>query len=83
MYHMTTVSIRDLRYDFQKVEALLRQGEEIQITKHRKVIARLIPENAAYPALPDFLGRIKDIYGDKEFEVSGADLISADRERNL
>jgi antitoxin (DNA-binding transcriptional repressor) of toxin-antitoxin stability system len=40
---MKTVSVRDLRYDFPKVEELLRCGEEIHITKRRRVIARLTP----------------------------------------
>ena len=80
MYHMKTVSVRDLRYDFKKVERLLRQGDEIQITKRRKVIARLTPERSERPPLPDFLARMRANYGDKVFEVSGADLISADRE---
>jgi antitoxin (DNA-binding transcriptional repressor) of toxin-antitoxin stability system len=80
MYHMKTVSVRDLRYDFKKVERLLSQGDEIQITKRRKVIARLTPERVQRPPLPDFLARMNANYGDKVFEVSGADLISADRE---
>lgn len=41
---MRKASIRDLRYSFKKIERLLYQGEEIQITKRRRVIARLIPE---------------------------------------
>jgi antitoxin (DNA-binding transcriptional repressor) of toxin-antitoxin stability system len=81
MYHMTTVSVRDLRYDFPKIEKLLRQGEEIQITKRRKVIARLVPEKTERPPLPDFLARAREIYGDKVFEVSGADIIRMDRDR--
>ena len=80
MYHMTTVSVRDLRYDFKKVERLLSQGSEVQITKRRKVIARLTPVRSERPPLPDFLARMRANYGDKVFEVSGADLISADRE---
>jgi antitoxin (DNA-binding transcriptional repressor) of toxin-antitoxin stability system len=40
MYHMATASVRDLRYEFKKIERLLLQGEEIQITKRRRVIAR-------------------------------------------
>ena len=83
MYHMKTVSVRDLRYDFKKVERLLSQGDEVQITKRRKVIARLSPEQQQRPPLPDFLGRLKEIYGDKVFEVSGAELISADREDRI
>jgi antitoxin (DNA-binding transcriptional repressor) of toxin-antitoxin stability system len=81
MYHMKTVSVRDLRYDFKKVERLLSQGHELEITKRRKVIARLTPATAERPPLPDFLGRLKEIYGDKVLEVSGAELISADRDR--
>lgn len=80
MYHMKTVSVRDLRYDFPKVERLLSQGDEIEITKRRKVVARLTPVPSERPPLPDFLARLKEIYGDKVLEVSGADLISADRE---
>ncbi|MGA2570500.1 MAG: hypothetical protein ABSF23_08280 [Terracidiphilus sp.] len=80
---MKTVSVRDLRYDFKKVERLLSQGDEIQITKRRKVIARLTPERSQRPPLPDYLGRLKEIYGDRVFEVSGAELISADREDRI
>ena len=80
MYHMKTVSVRDLRYDFKKVERLLSEGAEIEVTKRRKVIARLSPVPTERPPLPDFLARMRANYGDKVFEVSSADLISADRE---
>jgi antitoxin (DNA-binding transcriptional repressor) of toxin-antitoxin stability system len=82
MYHMTKASVRDLRYEFKKIERLLLQGEEIQITKRRRVIARLVPENQeGEKKMPDFLARVRRIYGDKVLAVSGADLISADRDR--
>ncbi len=85
MYHMTKASVRDLRYEFKKIERLLLRGEEIQITKRRRVIARLVPERAegakTARELPDFMGRLREIYGDKVLAVSGAELISADRDR--
>lgn len=82
MYHMTTASVRDLRYDFKKIERLLRQGEEVQITNRRRVIARLIPERAEPTAeFPDFLGRLRATYGDRILPVTGADLIAQDRSR--
>jgi antitoxin (DNA-binding transcriptional repressor) of toxin-antitoxin stability system len=82
MYHMTKASVRDLRYGFKKIERLLRQGEEIQITKRRRVIARLVPETTqSSPKLPDFRARVRAIYGDKVLAVSGADLVSEDRSR--
>jgi antitoxin (DNA-binding transcriptional repressor) of toxin-antitoxin stability system len=82
MYHMKKASVRDLRYGFNKIERLLRQGEEIQITKRRRVIARLVPENArSATQMPDFLERLRTIYGDKMLGVSGAELIAQDRSR--
>jgi antitoxin (DNA-binding transcriptional repressor) of toxin-antitoxin stability system len=82
MYHMKQASVRDLRYEFKKIERLLHQGEEVQITKRRRVIARLVPETtASAKELPDFLARLRSIYGDKVLTVSGAELISTDRSR--
>jgi antitoxin (DNA-binding transcriptional repressor) of toxin-antitoxin stability system len=82
MYHMTKASVRDLRYEFKKIERLLRKGEEIQITKRRRVIARLVPEGEdIVKKMPDFRARVRKIYGDKILAVSGADLLAADRDR--
>jgi antitoxin (DNA-binding transcriptional repressor) of toxin-antitoxin stability system len=82
MYHMKKASVRDLRYGFKKIERLLHQGEEIQITKRKRVIARLVPEDAQRPAdVPDFLARLRSIYGDKASTVSGAELVAEDRSR--
>jgi antitoxin (DNA-binding transcriptional repressor) of toxin-antitoxin stability system len=81
MYHMKRASIRDLRYDFPKIERLLREGEEIQITKRRRTIGRLVPEKADSRPMPDFAVRLRDLYGDKVLKVSGADLIAKERDR--
>lgn len=81
MYHMKKASVRDLRYDFPKIERLLRQGEEVEVTKRRRVIARLVPERGERPKLPNFLARLRTIYGDKVLKVSGAELIEKDRDR--
>jgi len=82
MYHMKKASIRELRYDFRRIERLLHQGEEIQITKRRRVIARLVPEDTTDVArLPDFLARLRSIYGEKPLPVTGAKLVAEDRNR--
>lgn len=82
MYHMAKASIRDLRYQFSKIERLLQQREEVQITKRRKVIARLIPEKPqAAPAKPDFMARLHKIYGKKAMPTTGAELVAEDRDR--
>ena len=40
---MKRATVRDLRYAFPTVEAALAEGEEIEIVKRNKVIARLVP----------------------------------------
>jgi antitoxin (DNA-binding transcriptional repressor) of toxin-antitoxin stability system len=79
MYHMKSMSVRDLRYRFPQVEARLRQGEEIAITKRKRIIARLVPERPAKRKIPDFGARLKAIYGDRIAKVSGAELVSMQR----
>lgn len=82
MHHMTKATVRDLRYRFSKVEHLLREGEEIQITKRGRPVALLVPVRPQAPAeLPDFLARLKRIYGDKVLKVSGAELLAEERGR--
>jgi antitoxin (DNA-binding transcriptional repressor) of toxin-antitoxin stability system len=83
MYHMKRASVRDLRYDFPKVEKMLAEGESIEITKRNRVVATLAPAGASDKPryIPDFLGRMKKIYGEKVLKVSGAELIRWDRDR--
>jgi antitoxin (DNA-binding transcriptional repressor) of toxin-antitoxin stability system len=79
---MKQASVRDLRYRFTEVEHLLREGEEIEITKRKRVIARLLPATpAVHPKRPDFKGWLKKTYGDKVLKVSGAQLLAKERDR--
>ena len=79
---MRKASVRKLRYNFSEVESLLREGEEIEITKRRRVIGRLVPPlPPARPRRPDFLARLKKIHRGKPLQVSGAELIARDRDR--
>jgi antitoxin (DNA-binding transcriptional repressor) of toxin-antitoxin stability system len=79
---MRKASVRDLRYRFAVVEELLRDGQELQVTKRGKMIARLLPVNPAAPArLPDFLARLKKIYRGKPLKLTGAELLSRERDR--
>ena len=81
MYHMRKATVRDLRYRFRGVESLLRDGQEVQVTKRRRVIARLVPvPQAAPPQWPDFLARVKKIRR-KPTKLGGAEVISGERDR--
>jgi len=83
MYHMKRATVRDLRYRFPEVELSLREGEEIEVTKRRRVIARLVPvrQAASTSRRPDFLGRLRKIYGSRRLKVSGAELLAQERDR--
>ena len=67
---MKTATVRDLRYDFPKIEAWLEVGEEIIITKHSKPIARMRSDAAVEkPVLkhPDYEARLQETWGDRFF----------------
>jgi antitoxin (DNA-binding transcriptional repressor) of toxin-antitoxin stability system len=66
---MKTATLRDLRYDFKKIEAWLKSGEDIEITRHSKPIARLSPPKKGRTKLvhPDYEARLKKIWGDRVF----------------
>jgi len=64
---MKTATVRDLRYDFPKIEAWRAGGEEILITKHSKPLARImgatsVPKKKLSPH-PNYEARRKRIWG--------------------
>ena len=79
---MRRANLRDLRYRFPKVESLLEAGEEVEVTRRNRVIARLLPPRPVTARKrPDFLARLKRIYGNKRLLVSGRDLLAQERDR--
>ena len=69
---MKTATLRDLRYDFKKIENWLKLGEEVEITRHSTPIARLSPAKKGKTKLvhPDYEARAKRIFGDRMFTES-------------
>jgi len=79
---MKRATVRDLRYAFKEVEAQLAEGEEIEIVRRNKVIAKLVPVCHAAPVeKPDFLARMRKIHGDVILHPSNAELLAVERER--
>ncbi len=73
---MKKATVRDLRYRFSAIEAALRQGEEIEIRKRKRVVGRLIPARSSVTAYPDFSARARKIFGKKLLPTTGAELVS-------
>jgi prevent-host-death family protein len=68
--NMQTLTVRDLRYDFGKVEAWHADGEEIEITKHGKPVARLSPpgpKNGAKFDIDAHRRWLDETWGDRVF----------------
>jgi len=78
---MKSVTVSDLRFHFSELEARLRQGEEIEIRKRNRPIAKLVPFRAAAekPYWPDFAARRRRIFGDKKMRITGAAIVAWDR----
>jgi antitoxin (DNA-binding transcriptional repressor) of toxin-antitoxin stability system len=69
---MKTATVRDLRYDFPRVEAWIRNGNEIEVTKHGRPIARLSPlpkPTKRKPVKPDIMAQLKETWGDRIFSA--------------
>jgi len=66
--------VRGLRVSFDK--------REIQISKRKQETSKRAPsKTATRAARPDFLARLKKLYGGKRMKTSGAELVSRDRSR--
>jgi len=75
---MKTASVRELRQNFGSLLAWLEDGQEIQITMRRRVVARLVParpKSAAKVRMPDFIARLKKIHGEKVISAEEAQAI--------
>ena len=81
---MKTASVRDLRNNFNSLEAWLAEGETIQIEKRGTPVALLTPANSAGQNKgvdgPDVRARLKRIWGDRCFT---AEEVKAMREYEL
>ena len=58
--------------------AWLEDGQENQITMHRRVVARLVadrPKTATKMKMPDFIARLKKIHGEKVISAEEAQAI--------
>ncbi len=65
---MKTATVRQLRTEFPKVLGWVNAGQEVAITRRRKVVANLTPAGDTPRRKlerPDFSARLRTIYGDK------------------
>jgi antitoxin (DNA-binding transcriptional repressor) of toxin-antitoxin stability system len=81
---MKTATVRDLRNNFPRVSEWIEGGEQVELTKRGKVIARIVPVRSKAKVVvtwPDFASRLKRIYRKRVLPDSGGmmDELRADR----
>jgi len=78
--HMKTTTIRELRHDTTTVLAWVARGESVEVQRRGEPVAVLSPRKpSARVARPDFLARLRAIYGDKVLPSTATDLIAESR----
>lgn len=83
---MKTATVRELRNAFPKVFRLIQNGESVDITNRRKVVATLTPpkrKKAARLLSPwsDLDARLVELSQQPMLPVAGADLLAQERDR--
>lgn len=77
---MRTTTVRELKHETSKVLSWVEQGESVEVRRRRKPVATLSPPEPTKPAKrPDFLGRLRDAYGEKTLRRSGSSVVSEAR----
>ena len=61
---MKTATIRDIRHDFGRILSWVEEGQQVEITKRRRIVARMVPVKPKAPKKewPDFMGRMKKAF---------------------
>ncbi len=67
---MKTATVRDLRYNFPRIQAWIRNGDEIELTKHGRRIARITPLTNRAQHKPDILARLEKNWGNRVFTAN-------------
>ncbi len=85
MYHgnvtpVKTATIRELKHDTTTVLSWVAAGETVEVRRRGKPVAILAPrKRKGRVASPDFLARLRAIYGDHVLSVTATDLVAESR----
>jgi antitoxin (DNA-binding transcriptional repressor) of toxin-antitoxin stability system len=64
---MKTATVRDLRNSFARISRWLEAGEMVEVTKHGRIFARILPAGppkGRRDSKPDILARLRADFGD-------------------
>ena len=77
---MRVTTIRELKHQTSKVLGWVAQGETVEIRRRNEPVALLSPpQRKRAVQRPDFMARLRSLYGTKVLEKTGTDLVSESR----
>jgi antitoxin (DNA-binding transcriptional repressor) of toxin-antitoxin stability system len=77
---MKTTTIRELKHDTTTVLSWVAAGESVEVLRRNVPVALLSPPRRTPRVVrPDFVARLKAIYGTRVLDTSGSDLVSESR----
>jgi prevent-host-death family protein len=75
------VSMRELQQNLKQVIARVERGETVELTRRRRVVARLVPAAGEHPVppWPDLEARARAVFGDRIITPSPSAQLIKDR----
>ena len=80
---MKSVSVRELQQNIKRVIDQVEQGQVVEVTRRRRVVARLTPARAASKRVvwPDLEKRARAVLGPGTIEPPPSEQVAKDRGR--
>jgi prevent-host-death family protein len=81
MKKATNISIRELQQNLKRVIARVERGQIVEVTRHRRPVARLAPVRPIGDVLPwpDLDARARAVFGDRLVTPGGSESVIEDR----
>lgn len=77
---MKTATVREVQHSFRSLLSLISEGETVEVTRNRRVVARIVPPPVSKSRrikMPDFVSRMRREYPHRPVDDRrAADLIS-------
>jgi prevent-host-death family protein len=73
----STVSVRELQQNLKRVMARVERGQEVEVTRRRRPVARLMPvaPGAGPKPWPDLEARARSVFGDRVIVPSAVEMV--------
>jgi prevent-host-death family protein len=81
MRKATSISIRELQQNLKRVLARVERGQVVEVTRHRRPVARLAPVEPIGPFLPwpDLDARSRAVFGDRLVMPGASEMVIEER----